>query len=1063
MNKLFKKIAVAAVGFAMAIGVGVAVGSNTGVFRAEATKAGSSYVEDSVLAVGGTIDTNAYYVLKSSSGYYYTGSASSNWGVTSNSLSNAALLQLGGTTSSLTILNTETSNYLTASNGNFAESTTSGNNIKLTNFTLSDVQYACVSYTNNGTGYLRCNHSSSYKFRWYKTDGTQNPTTTMTPIQLVKLSAVATPTVTLNYTKANVESGKSKTLAAVTCSNFVGNSTIWTSSNTSVCTVSAVDNLTLSNSKYNGTSTPTITGAAGATTGSTVTINVYDGNDTSKTTSLASFVVTIGKVYEYTFTEKVFEDNETKTLSADGYNPSWTLAGGGSWAFDGTKGQQLGSNNNPADGATLSTSSFSDYIKIIKINTSGNSSVVGTISASVGGTQIGSAQSFSADPAEYTFTADSALAGTIQFTWNMTTVKGTYIKSIYLVMESAPVVDVEKVELGDNFSLAAGLTHQLIPEFNDGESIPTNQVMHYTSNHPEYATVDPDTGLVTAVAAGTAVITGTADDTSHSASDTVTVTVGHAIPTKLQRTKLVPSFVGDSFNSISGISGSNIKITYSNTGAGQPVTSTDYTNVTLYLDAVSNPSSVSDLTTQITKDYAFSLSDNGKYYHLVYTEVVDNVSYSVINTTHLSGTNEIKEKFVFAENFTKDFTGDRTYLLVGDSAANSTLSIGYTNNTALSPTVVASSSNTNAITVSAAAIDTENHVVSTQLTPVARGNSIITFTVTLGSDTFAASETVSVRTSEPVSGDHYEKVTDTDDIVNGHYLIVFEGGGKAFNGNLPSGSGTGKVDSANNTIDVTPNNDSIAVSNETTNAEFIIDADNGKIQSSKNSYYIYGTSGSNVLNSTDSAATAGTTTFEIDGNGDATIISNTSQLAYNNASDQQRFRYAKSSATISTTGNSWRTIQLYILVEGEPTAEDLAFEFVDTYMKFDTVPAGEKGTGLCISAGWFSDAKAAFLNATSEQDKNFHLTAEARLLVCSSSFQDAYDRLRAWASANTEEVVAIIEDQEVVDYTIRAKGPVGLFFKNTESTNSAIVITIATIASLAAIGGYFFLRKKKTF
>ena len=129
--------------------------------------------------------------------------------------------------------------------------------------------------------------------------------------------------------------------------------------------------------------------------------------------------------YTYTFTATEFSANGTKTLNG----VDWTLAGdGGYWGYNGTKGQQFGSGNNPYKSLTLSTSGIKGTITKIVVNTSGASSVNANLAVSVGGTQFGDAISLTAAATEYTF--QGSASGEILFSYTQTSSKAIYIKSI---------------------------------------------------------------------------------------------------------------------------------------------------------------------------------------------------------------------------------------------------------------------------------------------------------------------------------------------------------------------------------------------------------------------------------------------------------------------------------------------------------------------------------------------------------------------------------------------------------------------------------------------------------
>ena len=216
--------------------------------------------------------------------------------------------------------------------------------------------------------------------------------------------------------------------------------------------------------------------------------------------------------------------------------------------------------------------------------------------------------------------------------------------------------------------------------------------------------------------------------------------------------------------------------------------------------------------------------------------------------------------------------------------------------------------------------------------------------------------------------------------------------------------------------------------------------------------YIYGSSGSNILNSTTNSATAGTTSFAIDANENAIFVSNTSTLAFNNASNQQRFRYMKSSTTISDTGNASRYIQLYKYVEEEVSGDfDKALEFVNTFMHTE-IAVNDKGTGACISSGWYSAAKAAFFNAGGSTATGYLQSAAQRAEVA-NSFSDYFDRLQAWAAANGEGI-----ELSNGDYVVSSANHLVIINNDNSTIMTFVIIAIVLTTSTGAI---FLLRKKK--
>ena len=189
------------------------------------------------------------------------------------------------------------------------------------------------------------------------------------------------------------------------------------------------------------------------------------------------------------------------------------------------------------------------------------------------------------------------------------------------------------------------------------------------------------------------------------------------------------------------------------------------------------------------------------------------------------------------------------------------------------------------------------------ITPVAVGTTTITVN-TAANDTYkAGSETFTLTVTSPAGkttaagGDEFIKVTSTADITSGQYLIVYEEGSVAFNGGLET------LDAASNTIDVTMDNNTIEANATTKAAAFTIDVTAGTIKSASG-YYIGLTSNDNGLASNNETAYTNTISFT-DENADI-VSSGGAYLRYNSASNQERFRYYKSS---SYTGQ--KAIQLY--------------------------------------------------------------------------------------------------------------------------------------------------------
>ncbi|MBR5726666.1 MAG: endonuclease, partial [Muribaculaceae bacterium] len=167
--------------------------------------------------------------------------------------------------------------------------------------------------------------------------------------------------------------------------------------------------------------------------------------------------------------------------------------------------------------------------------------------------------------------------------------------------------------------------------------------------------------------------------------------------------------------------------------------------------------------------------------------------------------------------------------------------------------------------------------------------------------------TVSASFAQGTGGNgNYVKVTSAPASWSGEYLIVYETGSKAFNGALTN------LDDTPNTISVAISNNTIEANASTNAAKFTIATMSGgysiKAESGK---YIGITSNSNGLTSSDSPL-SNTISYN---NGDVDIVSSGgAYLRYNAASNQQKFRYFKSS-----TYTGQKAIQLYKKTDGSLT------------------------------------------------------------------------------------------------------------------------------------------------
>ena len=201
----------------------------------------------------------------------------------------------------------------------------------------------------------------------------------------------------------------------------------------------------------------------------------------------------------------------------------------------------------------------------------------------------------------------------------------------------------------------------------------------------------------------------------------------------------------------------------------------------------------------------------------------------------------------------------------------------------------------------------------------------------------------------------YKKVTSTDDITAGKYLIVYEEGSKAFNGGLQT------LDAVGNVIDVTLNNDKIFCDED---AYFLIDPVAGTVRSASG-YYIGVSKYENGLKQS-SSATDFKNSFNIDNDGNAVIYiggfqSGNMTLRFNKDDNQNRFRYYKSGQ---------QAIQLYKAVD--PFSFSIKEQASDGYDHYATISALGSEEYYQVSGG----------------AEVFTLTVEGHKLVLSAPFTD---------------------------------------------------------------------------
>ena len=176
----------------------------------------------------------------------------------------------------------------------------------------------------------------------------------------------------------------------------------------------------------------------------------------------------------------------------------------------------------------------------------------------------------------------------------------------------------------------------------------------------------------------------------------------------------------------------------------------------------------------------------------------------------------------------------------------------------------------------------------------------------------------------------YEKITSTTDLTDGNYLIVYEDGSRVFDGSI-----TSDLSATNNFKNVTISNETIEVSED---IFFTYDATNHTLKSASG-YYIGRTADSNGLLYDQNTAYTNSISFTNDGDADI-VSSGGAYLRYNSASNENRFRYFKSS-----TYTGQKAIQLYKEV-GNPKVATPTFSPAE-----GTYTSGQSVTISCATEG----------------------------------------------------------------------------------------------------------------
>ena len=247
-----------------------------------------------------------------------------------------------------------------------------------------------------------------------------------------------------------------------------------------------------------------------------------------------------------------------------------------------------------------------------------------------------------------------------------------------------------------------------------------------------------------------------------------------------------------------------------------------------------------------------------------------------------------------------------------------------------------------------------------------------------------------------------------------------------------------------------------------------------------NGSYLYWNSGNSLnVNATLSANTSWT--VEFDENGNATILSkadSTRQISYNARSGQERFATYASPA-IDDTGSNNHNVQLwkqvshaagdtqYSNIAGHEDAQRAVVKFAKAFnTAMDT-------TSMCttnMSSAWSSATSAwsTFLSEAGALGETEEAYAKSLIQYATAQWTTGTDSDYSYClerALATYEYCVANHGQTAFMSAVRSVSvnpkinPLSLF--TNKGSNTIAVITIISLVSVTAIGGYFFLRKRK--
>ena len=1115
MNKLFNKIAAGVVGLAMAVGVGVAIGSQSKA-EARSVKAADvlAYTLDGTITGGNNNYANASSITQSGVAWSVYGNTTENpWRIGGKSITKTSRkVQSSAAVSSQNIskvvLEVGTANSVTVNSLTLMVGTASGG---------SQTSTVTGTFAANSTITFSRPSGKDWTSKFFTFDF--NLTISSTSNKYVQFknakfyyesggSVVNVTGVSVAPTTATIKVGKTVALTpTVSPSNATDKSVSWTSSDATVATVNSEGTVT---GVAAGSATITCTttdGGKTATCGVTVqaieTINatvaqartaaaaLTDGDTTADLYCVTGYVTNVS--YTWTSSNGVsfsMADAKDGTPTLDAFKIKCSQAigikvlkdaqltvTGNLKNYGGT--YEVINNSGVATPITILQEAGTEYpepalvtgqeLSDLFANTDGNYKqlyqVTGVVSAwkdgESNGTKYGNFYLQEPGNTSTSYYIYGATATADRLIWNSGA--GNYVFSnpqdfltnettknivigdtvtmkltrcdynstleatgIVVSVTHAPTISLDK----NTLTVAAGSTGTLVATVENAPSA----VVSWSSGDTSVATVSG--GTVTGVAVGTATITAsiTVDSKTYSATCAVTVSAPVQQVVSIGDEVMIyydTHFLTDFNNGSYGTAGSEADAMVFTVVAGYTTGSVAFESngQYLYCDTVKSlelssdlddnsswnavGTSLSDVTISCATESSWILQYNSSSPRFAcYAGTQRNALLKLVDNEHVSSVSLDKSSANIAVN------------------GSVTLTATVLPSTALDKSVSWSSSNTNVATVS-------NGVV----TGVAAGSATITVTTTDGGFT----ATCEITVAAPSSGEWVE--TPITSLTSSDVFVIVGNNGSNYamsnnNGVSNPPSAVAVTVAAGKITSVVP--DSLKWNVTASNGSYVFAPDGDD----ENALYCTATNNGVRVGASENTA------FTVDG--ESGYLVNTATSRYIGVYNSQDWRcYTSINANIAN-----QTFAFYKYVVSY-TASDFADEFLETLSTGSSHICNAQGnTNL-------SSLKAAWKTFAGKWTNVSNKTAITG--VTPSESGDKYQKTLALYKYIAEKYNTQLQDSELTDYNFmgiqglnpRSNSRVSVFGDVDTQSGTAIAVTLASILSVAALGGYFFIKKKR--